>query len=271
MQNFLRLFQIALVIIPILVVAADQQTTDLDAEINRIRRELSQVQAERQRNRQEAEKDKQDLAYYSERTATRFSEVKKETDSIKQEISRYSSRSDSLAAQITLAQAQRRQAELSQDFLRQHLVRSCDTVTSYATYLPPMVRGEILSSIALLRSELTVKSIDNTESANRLYQIMSQMEDAVGSIQVVQEVSTLPDIRGTVYHIRYGGLFEGVVDVKGERCAVWSGYTTDGTPLWKTSPDRAVAVEMLRAAEVREGKTLPGFVKLPLALIRGDE
>jgi hypothetical protein len=251
-------------VIPALLIAADQPVVDVDAEINRIRRELSQVQAERLRNRQEAEKDKQDFKKYTERTAARVAQIKIETDSIKMEISRFTAVSDSLAAQINQTQTERRQVELHQNFLGDRLIMSCDTVTAHAQRLSPMVRGEILSSLALLKSELTAQSVDNTEAASRLAQIMLQMDEITGSIQVVQEVSPLPDIRGTVYRIRYGGLFEAIVDVKGEQCAVWTEYAADGSPRWKTVADRAVATEMLKAAEVREGKALPGFVKLPL-------
>jgi hypothetical protein len=51
------------------------------------------------------------------------------------------------------------------------------------------------------------------------------------------------------------------VNLKGDECAVW--YGSGGTG-WKTIKDPAVATQILKAANIREGKSLPAFVKLPL-------
>jgi hypothetical protein len=92
-----------------------------------------------------------------------------------------------------------------------------------------------------------------------MQQIMVRAEEVTGSIQVSQESSPITEIRGTVYRLRIGTFFEAVVNLKGEECAVW--YGAGG---WKTLKDAAVAAQLLKAANIREGKSLPAFVKLPL-------
>ena len=90
---------------------------------------------------------------------------------------------------------------------------------------------------------------------------MKRAEELTGSIQVSQESSPIAEIRGTVYRLRIGAFFEAVVNLKGTECAVW--YASDSTG-WKTITDPSVAAEILKAANIREGKTMPAFVNLPL-------
>ena len=72
------------------------------------------------------------------------------------------------------------------------------------------------------------------------------------------------DIRGMVYRLRIGTIFEAVVDTKGEKCAVFSGWGDDGAPHWKDLDSPVLAQAVLQAVNIREGKSLPAFVNLPL-------
>ena len=90
---------------------------------------------------------------------------------------------------------------------------------------------------------------------------MARAEEATGSIQVSQESSPIAEIRGMVYRLRIGTFFEAVVNVKGDECAVW--YPSDTTG-WRTIKDVSIAGEIFKAANIREGKTMPSFVNLPL-------
>ena len=95
-------------------------------------------------------------------------------------------------------------------------------------------------------------------------QILNKLDEASSGIQISQESSPVADIRGMVYRLRIGTIFEAVVDTKGEKCAVFTGWGDDGAPHWKNldSPDTAMMV--LQAVNIREGKSLPAFVNLPL-------
>jgi chromosome segregation ATPase len=233
---------------------------DKEAEIKRVRKELMQIQTERQKNNKDRIKDITEYKQYAKRTAERLASVKDETASIKSQIAVQERKNDSLSALIGYAEAQVRQAEMSQDAMRQKLVGACDQIIANCQNLPPMVRQNLVASSALLKNELRNKNIENVEALNRMQQIMIRAEEATGSIQVSQESSPITEIRGTVYRLRIGAFFEAVVDLKGEECAVW--YSDK--PEWTTIKDPAVAAEILKAANIREGKSLPSFVKLPL-------
>jgi chromosome segregation ATPase len=237
------------------------QQVDKESEIKRVRKELMQLQTERQKNKMDRIKDLTEFKEYAKRTAERLAAVKNETNSINQQIAVSQRRNDSLAALIDAANAQTRQGEMSQEAMRDKLALSCDQIIANLQSTPPMVRQNLIASAALLKNELRNKTIDNVEAFNRMQQIMIRAEEVTGSIQVSQESSPISEIRGTVYRLRIGAFFEAIVNLKGEECAVWSSSDTSG---WKTIKDPKIAAEILKAANIREGKSLPAFVTLPL-------
>lgn len=244
---------------------------DIDAEISRIRRELNQVQSERQRVKEEAAQDRKDFADYVERTQKRFAQVKEETDSIKSQIRVHKQTADSLAALVGSVQASKRQYEMLQDQYRQTLISGCDKLVATAREFPPMVSKTIVSSLSYLRSELASKTIDNVEGTNRITQIVKDMTENTANIQIVQGSPPVGDLRGTCYGLRIGAVFEASVEAKGGKAAVWEGYKEDGSPQWRIVDDPAVAGQILEAVNVREGKELPSFVSLPYAGTSADK
>jgi hypothetical protein len=150
---------------------------------------------------------------------------------------------------------------MSQDAMRERLALSCDQIIADLQSAPPMVRQNLVASAALLKNELRNKSTDNVEALNRMQQVLMRAEEVTGSIQVSQESSPITEVRGTVYRLRIGAFFEAVVNLKGEECAVWYGSDSTG---WRAIKNVATATEILKAANIREGKSLPAFVKIPL-------
>ncbi len=236
---------------------------DVDAEISRIRRELNQVQSERQRVKEEAAQDRKDFADYVERTQKRFARVKEETDSIQAQIRDHRQTADSLAALVTSVQSNKRQYEMLQDQFRNRLVAGCDRLAETAGEFPPMASKSMVSSISYLRSELASKTIDNVEGTNRITQIVKDMNENTSNIQIVQGTPPVGELRGTCYGLRIGAVFEASVEAKGGKTAIWQGYNDDGSPRWRIVEDPAVAGQVLEAVNVREGKALPSFVALP--------
>ena len=234
---------------------------DKESEIKRLRKELMQLQTEREKNKSDKDKDQTEFKEYGKRTAERLAAVKSETNSINQQAMIQKRRNDSLAAIINWANARTKQAEMCQDAMREKLVVSCDQIIANLQNIPPMVQQNLIASTALLKNELRNKSIDNVEAFNRMQQIMIRAEEVTGSIQVSQESSPITEIRGTVYRLRIGTFFEAVVNLKGDECAIWYGPGSAG---WKTIKDPAIAAQICKAANIREGKSLPAFVKLPL-------
>ncbi|MBN1577864.1 MAG: DUF3450 family protein [Chitinispirillaceae bacterium] len=251
----------AIGLLSIAVSLAFAQQSDMENEIKRARKELMQLQTEREKNRLDMAKDQANLKEYTKRTAERLAAVKNETATINRQITVQQRRNDSLAALNNSANAQAGQFERSQDAMREKLAGSCDRIIANLKGLPPMVRQNLIASAALLKNELRNKSIDNVEALNRMQQIMTRAEEVTGSIQVSQESSPITEIRGTVYRLRIGAFFEAVVNLKGDECAVWYGSDSTG---WKTIKDPAIAAELFKAATIREGKSIPAFVNLPL-------
>lgn len=238
------------------------QSGDIESEIKRARKDLMRLQSERKKNRFDMKQDKEEFEAYTKRTAERWTAVKKETASITKQIAVHENRNDSLAALVNSANSQIRQYDISQEAMRKKLVVSCDKIAENVKKLPPMARQNLVASTALLKNELRNRSIANVEAVNRLQQIMSRAEDVNGSIEVSQESSPIAEIRGTVYRLRIGAFFEAVVNLKGDECAVW--YASDSSSGWKTIKDPSIASAIFKAANIREGKTMPAFVTLPL-------
>lgn len=241
------------------------QQQDLTEEIKRLRRELMQVQEERNRTREEIDKDKEDFQNYRKRALERMRDIRQETDSIRQVIQDYSQQRDSLEAVVGGVKSRTKHYELLQDAFRRELIGACDTVEIYARELPPAGTEKVMSAIGLLRNELNTKTVDNIESVTRLFQIIRDMHEQGASIQIVQGTSPVPDIRGTTYRLRLGAYFEAVVNTAGTRAALWTGYDDEGNPQWRSIDDVAVASQILKAVNVREGKSLPALVQLPLS------
>ena len=248
-----------------------QHQEDLTPEINRIRKELVSVQNERERVGEEKQKDVDDFERYRTRIRETMRAIRHETDSIESEIIAYKENRDSLAALINSVENRAKQYEMLQDGLRTDLLGTVGRVMTFAEGLPPQATEKHLSALKLLENELKTKNVDNTEAVTRLFQVVNDMHDLTGSIQIAQGTSPVPEIRGTAYRLRLGAIFEAVVNAKGTTAAVWTGYGESGNAEWRMISDPAVAGEILKAVNVREGKALPELVRLPLQDVRVEE
>jgi hypothetical protein len=237
----------------------------IDDEISRLRKDLIRTQVDCQRVIEETRKDKTDFEAYRNRTEVRRNQSQTEIDTLKQEIANQQRSNDELASQVNDIQTQRREIELSQEEFRKRLVDVCGRIEPSVKTLPPVSMAPMLSALSLLASDLSVKSVDIVEGCSRLVQILNRLDETSSSIQIVQESSPAPDIRGTVYRLRIGSFFEAVVDIKGEKCALFEGWDNEGAPQWKTVGDLQTAQALLLAVNIREGRSLPSFVTLPLA------
>jgi hypothetical protein len=236
----------------------------IDDEIARLGRELAQVRSERQNNRTQVAQDKREFADYTDRTRQRLDRLSAETDSVKRQVRALELRRDSLDAQLGAVRAGARDYSLRQEQFRRRLVDACDSLLVRARALPPLAGDAITASLSLLRSESASSAVDNVEGVNRLYQIISELRDAMGSIQTTEGPSSIAGLRGTIYRIRIGALFEAAADEKGELVAVWTGRDAQGAPTWRIAKDAATAGRVLKAVAVREGKAVPEVVDLPL-------
>lgn len=239
--------------------------TPIDDDIIRLRKELSRQQTESQRIKTDIDREQKDFVAYQKNIEQRTRSLLTTMDSTRQDITRATRKNDSLAAHLASQSNTIRQIELTQETTRQEIVSACTGLETIIGRMPPLTAQSLIAALALLKSDLAGKSIDNIEGANRLYTILTRLEEAAGMIVVSQENSPVADIRGTVYRIRLGNFFEGAVDEKGAKGVIFTGYAPDGSPQWKTA-DAGLAAALYSAAVIREGKSLPAFVRLPLGI-----
>ena len=246
------------------VLAQDDIGEETASEIKRLRKELMQVQEERTTVAEEKGKDAEDFQAYRKTMLRRMRHMRLEIDSLQGVHRDYRSMSDSLSALINAEKSRKKQLELTQEAYRGDLLRACDRALETAAELPPGVASKNRSALALLKNELNAKSVNTIEATNRFFRIWRNMDGASASIQIAQGTSPVPQIRGTAYTLRLGTIFEAVVNAKGTRAAIWEGWTDEETPEWKFVEDPAIAAEILKAVNVREGKALPELVEMPL-------
>lgn len=239
---------------------------DLEKEIQRVRKELNQVQEERKSIKKEMKQDKSDFEAYQSRTQGRIKRIRNDIDSLKLEIRVQKNKNDSISAYINRMNMSEKQFSILQDNFRNTILLECDRISNLAGTLPPLSAGGLRAAVVLLKGELNTKSIDNIEAVNRLNEILAKMEDVSSSIQIAQGASPVPDVRGTTYRIRIGSFFEAVVDAKAEKYAVWTGIDESGNHQWEKGEDNAVAAAILKAVKIREGKSTPKLIELPIAL-----
>ena len=240
-------------------------TDDIDAEIGRVRKELASIVAEKRQVKEKAEKDYEEHRGYLKTIRQRFGIIRTEIDSLKQLQFVEKQRNDSLEGAVRLERSRQRQFELLQDSFRQRLVRLCGLFIVQVRLLPPLSSGSTESALAFLQSELKTKSIDNVEGIQRLFQILGTFEELTGNIQIASGPSPVPELRGTVYRLRIGTLFEAAVDAQGKNYALWNGSDSTGVATWMTGNDNATAAGILDAVNIREGKSLPSLVDLPFS------
>jgi len=242
------------------VCAAAQQQYSIDAEIARLKKEIGRIESERAKVREEAARDAGEFSHYQERHRRKIRALTAETDSVRAAAAAMSRRSDSLGAALARLNASGRELDLTREHVREKLVALCQTSIAAVESLPPSLSEQGAAALAFLKSELVSKSIDNVEGLHRLVTILNDLENQLMDIQIMQGASPVAAIGGACYRIRIGGVFEAVTDSRGEKCAIWTGGSTDA---WRVLDNREIASSILKAVNVREGKTLPGLVGLP--------
>lgn len=244
---------------------------DIDKEIVSLRKELTDIASQRKSVKEEKRKDEKEFAEYIARNKKRFDALHAEIDSVQSAIKAQSAVNDSLLSAIDALQTAKRQVDLEQSGFREKCVAVCEGYLKMVQAFPPIVQKSFDASLSFLRSELVAKNIESSEGVQRLSQIVKDIDEAAASMQLVQGVSPVPEIRGTAYRIRLGMFYEAVVNMEGTAYAIWSGYTPDGKEIWRNGTDPAVAGQLFKWVNVREGKALPEFVQLPLNEIQTME
>jgi hypothetical protein len=239
---------------------AENSLTELD--INRLKKEISQVKTERQRLREDIARDNGEFSAYQERTAARKKNYMSETDSIRSVITAFGRKEDSLDAYITDIELKKKNFDLLKTRFREHIAKACEKLLGTIKKYPPAVSRPAVGALTFLLNDCTTKNIDNIEALQRFIQIVRNLDEATFSIQTGQEASPVPSIRGMATMLRIGSVFEAVVDEDGKNAAVWRGNEIGGADWRKLSSAEAVGA-ISKAIAIRESKSLPAFIFLP--------
>jgi hypothetical protein len=243
--------------------ALGAENADFDLDITRCKKEIAQVSAERRRLREDLSRDKSEFTSYQERTALRKERYATETDSVRRLIASFERKNDSLDACIGSLDQKKRNFELLKERFGEHIAKACEKLISEAKKYPPAVARPAIGALTFLLNDCTVKNIDNIEALQRLVQAIRNLDESTLSIQTGQEASPVPTIRGNVSILRIGAIFEAIVDEDGKTAAVWRGVE-GGLPKWRIFSNGEDAGMIARAIAIRESKSMPAFIPLPL-------
>ena len=232
---------------------------DLAAEIRRKKSELKRVLEQQQKIRKAIKRDAAEFKAYQARTRKRRSTLRGQLKTIQASTGKWRQKYAALGAVVERHNRTGRYFAYLQKLFRKLLIRHCTRLIAAARSLPPLASGKAISALTYLRSELIGRSVDNTEGIHRLVRIARRMDAQLMDIRVVQGSSPVPQITGTCYRLRLGGVFEAVV--KGDSAAIWD----FGRRTWRIVKDPKVARLLMRAVEVRTGKKVPALVRIPLS------
>lgn len=241
---------------------------DIDKEILRIRKELTEVSSQRLEVKNKSMKDYNEHEDYRKRMRKRITSIENDIDSSKESRLTINLQNDSIAALIRTETTRQHQYELMQEVFRKKLIELCGVYNKETYSVPPLSAQKLRTTLSFLQSELKTKNIDFIEGLQRLTQISKDFSELTSSIQITQSSSPLPEIRGTVYRVRIGCIYEAVVDAQATKYALWSGIDSSGNTIWDVHSDPGEATTILTAANIREGKALPAFAQIPLTFLK---
>lgn len=249
---------------------ADNLSSDLSSEIARMQREIRQVQAQRQDLQREAQNDKLAYEAYKKRALQRRDDVSHATDSVRQLMDNFKIRNDSLAAKLVAVNAAIHQQELQRETFENVLIAAVIKLQSEVYHFPPLISEQYRGSISYLLGELQAQSVESTEAMYRFVRIVQDLRTVLQDIQVVEGASPVPELKGSVYRLRIGGVFEAIIDMPGKNAFLWSGNSDEGKPHWQKVTEEKVCAAIMKAVKIRDGKTIPELVELPFGDAQPD-
>jgi hypothetical protein len=243
---------------------------EIDREIAQLKKELSRVKGQRKDENVQAAKEKTEFAAYKKRTSNKIDGLKHQTDSLQVQIDQMTRKGDSLNIGLTSLQQKMREQELIREQLRKAILAAAGSVGEEIQRMPPLVKDQYRSPLQYLSSEITAGSVETTEALFRLMRIIQDARAVCREIQVVEGASPVPQLRGTVYRLRIGAIFEAIVDVQGTKAYLWNDSLQDSSGIWRQIDDQEIVTSLHKAILMREGKSVPELVRLPINGQRRD-
>jgi Protein of unknown function (DUF3450) len=238
-----------------------QEEVELENQLRRAKKDLEQLEKEREKVRKATGEDYQQFKEYQDRARQQFRTLKLKNDSLNQAATALRVKNAGLGSRINGIKAQQREYDIYQDKVRNHLANLCDTLLQVAEVLSPLLSEKQGSSIKFLKSEIQAATSDNLETMNRLFSILNDLENRLMDVEVGQGASPVPSISGVIYRLRVGGIFEAVVNETGLQSALWDFKEKK----WVVVEDKETSLRIRKAVSIRTGKSVPELVNLPFA------
>ncbi len=239
-----------------------QEEVELENQLRRAKKDLEQLEKERKKIQEATQEDYKQFKEYQQRARKKFKALKQKNDSLNQIASGLRSKNGQLGSRINSIKSSQREYDIYQQRVKQKLEKLCDTLLQVTEALSPLLSEKNSASIKFLKSEIQASTSDNIESMNRLFSILTELDNKLMSIEVEQGTSPLPNITGVVYRLRIGGIFESLVNEKGTQAALWDFKEQK----WEMVDDKDTVTRIRKAVSIRIGKSVPELVPLPLTL-----
>ncbi len=238
---------------------------ELDDQIAKLSKEIKSISMEIEKVNEEEKKDLHKFQIYEERTNTFQNSIKKESDSLKVQISKYAISNDSLNSLIFSVENRIKYYNSKDIDLRTNLISSCEELNSALKLIPPSISIPLSNTVQFLYNELNQNSISTLEGIHRIGKIISQIQDYEMGIQVSQCTSPVKEINGQVNILRIGTCFEAIVDNDAKICAIWNQNSEE---LWEIIENKETAQNILNAIRIHEGKSIPALANIPFIITK---
>jgi chromosome segregation ATPase len=259
-----------LILVVFLFTSTLAQKEEVDKEIARLKKEIEKVETQRKEEAKEIQKEMAEFEAYNQRHRQKIEGIKKQTDSLKTLLKEFSLKNDSLNQEISSTNLKIKEYDLQKENIKNSLLKSIKDIISQLDNFPPILQEQYKGSLKYLYSELESGNSELSEALYRLTKIAGEIRTASQEIQVVESSSPISQVKGSVYRLRIGGIFEAVIEKEGKEAFVWNSYYKKWSPV-----DQASIEALIKAVKIKEGKIVPELVNLPLGELasekRGDK
>jgi hypothetical protein len=242
------------------------ESYNLDGEISKLKKEFSRVETERSKVRKELLQDKAEYAHYQQKYSGKTTSLQLQTDSVQSQIKLKKLINDSIELEVTTINMKIRQQQLLQKRFSETVLLAAKKLQAEIEKLPSNSSEQLRGSLHYLIGEISDGTADNAEALYRLMQIIHDTKVFSREILVAEATSPITELRGVVYTIRIGSVFEAVIGRDGK-----SAFVRDISGKWRSIVDQHVLSMIMLAVKIREGKAMPALVDLPLGNDAGKD
>lgn len=241
----------------------DSSIKEIEKKIEYVRKELRELSKERETLRSDYKRDAVEFEKYRKMILAKKRDLTAEIDSVNSSVTNETVKKEKRAGNYNGLKAREANIKAAQKQLNNELLTNIASVMKLENDIPPLAKDKVISSFEILKKEIESEGVDNIEALNRYFTILDNLDNVSSTVEVTQGNSNVPFIRGMVYRIRVGSVYEAVVNVEGSKSGIWKGYDENGTPKWEEITDAATSFAVLEAIQIRDGKAVPKVATLP--------